>query len=53
MTLSLGIALLLAACSTPTVAPPFTTAMPEEVGLSSERLAGIDAFIASTRSPAP
>ena len=44
--LALGIALLLTACSTATVAPPFPTATPEDVGLSSERLAGIDAFIA-------
>jgi len=44
--LALGIALLLAACSTTTVAPPFPTSTPEDVGLSGERLAGIDAFIA-------
>ena len=44
--LALGTALLLAACSTATVAPPFPRATPDAVGLSSERLAGIDAFIA-------
>ena len=43
--LALGIALLLAACSTATVTPPFPTSKPDEVGLSSERLTGIDAFI--------
>ena len=48
--LSFGIALLLAACSTATVAPPFPTSAPEEVGLSSERLAGIDAFITRMQS---
>lgn len=44
--LTLGVVLLLAACSTASVAPPFPTATPEAVGLSSERLAGIAAFIA-------
>ena len=44
--LALGIALLLAACSTATIAPPFPVATPEDVGLSGERLAGIDGFIA-------
>lgn len=44
--LALCIALLLAACSTAAVAPPFPTAAPEAVGLSAERLSGIDAFIA-------
>ena len=48
--LSLGIALLLAACSTATVAPPFPTSTPEQVGLSSARLAGIDAFITRMQS---
>jgi CubicO group peptidase (beta-lactamase class C family) len=37
--------MLLAACSTATVAPPFPTSTPDDVGLSSERLTGIDAFI--------
>ena len=44
--LALGMALLVAACAAPTVAPSFPTTTPENVGLSSERLAGIDAFIA-------
>lgn len=44
--LALGIALLLAACSTATVRPPFPTSTPDEAGLSSERLTGIDDFIA-------
>ncbi len=38
--------LLLTACSTTTLAPAFPTATPEAVGLTTERLAGIDAFIA-------
>jgi len=44
--LAFGTALLLAACSTATVAPPAPLATAGDVGLSSERLAGIDAFIA-------
>ena len=42
--LALGTALLLAACST-AFAPPFPMSTPEAVGLSSDRLADIDAFI--------
>lgn len=41
-----AIALLLAACSTAPVATPVPRSAPEDVGLSRERLAGIDAFIA-------
>ena len=44
--LALGGALLMAACSTATVTPPFPLSSPEDVGVSSERLAGIDALIA-------
>ena len=43
--LGVGLVLLLAACSTATLTPPFPTSAPEDVGLSGERLAGIDAFI--------
>ncbi len=46
----LSAATLMAACSTPTVAPPFPLSSPEDVGLSSERVAGIDAFIARMQS---
>ncbi len=44
--LALGSATMLGACSTATVAPPAPLPSPENVDLSGERLAGIDAFIA-------
>ncbi|MBX3605384.1 MAG: beta-lactamase family protein [Piscinibacter sp.] len=37
---------VLAACSTAPVAPTIPTAIPEDVGLSGQRLSGIDEFIA-------
>lgn len=43
--LTLGILFLLAACSTAIVMAPFPMSAPEDVGLSSDRLQGIDAFI--------
>jgi CubicO group peptidase (beta-lactamase class C family) len=44
--LALGSAMLMSACSTATVSPPLPLSSPEGVGLSDERVAGIDAFIA-------
>ena len=44
--LALGSAMPMGACSTATVAPPVPVSSPEDEGLSRERMAGIDAFIA-------